>query len=298
MAIQDLRRQGVKEDQVFKIIQDRKEQRAKEWGITVEDKWDAYSFSIDTLLQIGKPKSLLVYGTGGVGKTYTLFEQQFPANDIRMYDEELDLDPSEYDAIKISGSIGLRDFWRIVVANKDKIIVFDDCDNMWSNEAMANILKGMLDSSGDGTVRYGNATKDEDGNQLPRQIKFTGKAIFISNLTRKEFVENGMSPIVDSRASAIDLTMNMEQTLQKLNNIKYKMKFENARGEKLNIPNSVMDKVTGFLEKHKDDLRIEQVNGRTLSNLAITAYQIYNNDSISDKDRFFEKQAAIKLDLV
>lgn len=297
-SIEQLREEGVKEDQIFKIIKSRKEERAKEWGITVDDKWDAYALQLDMLFQLGRPKSLLAYGTGGVGKTYQLFDQAIPGNQIRMYDDELDMTTEEYDAVKITGSVAMKDFWRLVVKNKDKVMIFDDCDNMWDNEAMANILKGMLDSTGDGTVRYGQAPKDEDGEQLPRQIKFTGKVIFISNLTRKEFTDRGMSPIVDSRASAIDLSMTMDQTLEKLDKIKYKMRFENDKGEPLEVSKEIRAKCVEFLKDHKDDLRIEQVNGRTLGRLALLAYFVNNNPNVNDKEKLFRKQAAINLDLV
>lgn len=297
-SIEQLREEGVKEDEIFKIIKKRKEERAKEWGITVDDKWDAYALQLDMLFQLGRPKSLLAYGTGGVGKTYQLFDQAIPGNNIRMYDDELDMTTEEYDAVKITGSVAMRDFWRLVVKNKDKIMIFDDCDNMWDNDSMANVLKGMLDSTGDGTVRYGQASKDEDGEQLPRQIKFTGKVIFISNLTRKDFVDRDMSPIVDSRASAIDLSMTMEQTLEKLDKIKYKMRFENDKGEPLDVSKDIREKCVQFLKDHKDDLRIEQVNGRTLGRLALLAYFVNNNPNVNDKEKLFRKQAAINLDLV
>jgi hypothetical protein len=248
---------------------------ADEYGITMEDMWDNYNFAMDMLIEEGSPKSILVYGTGGVGKTYD-FEQKVKQHGLRKFEDADDngepilMDSEDYDYVTVKGSMSITDLWKTVVQNRKKLIVFDDCDSMWrggdSNPAK-NILKGMLDSTGDGEVTYsGQEVKDEEGNKLPKKIKFKGKVIFISNLDRSAFPQ----PLVDSRCNALDLSMTMEQTVDKLNAIKNFVKPTNENGERVDgIEQEDKDRAMDFINEFQNRLGIGQVNGRTLAKLMV-----------------------------
>lgn len=276
------------------VMKQKRSARREELGITYKDVWETYEFNLNGMLEIGFPKSYIAYGTGGLGKTYTLMEKVLPEHNIRVYDRELDPEPEDYDAIVMKGSTGLRDMWANIVKNKDKLIIFDDCDSMWGNEAAENLLKGMLDTTGDGTVRYAaTVVKDEEGNPLPREIKFTGQVIFISNLERERFPQ----PLISSRCASTDLTMTKEETLEKLNDIKDLIKVraaQNRGGAEIEIDSDSRNATIQWFRDNADDLDIDRINGRTFG-LVAQIYQRLKDTGNLDK---FEARAAQNLYLV
>lgn len=273
----------------------------QKYNITSDTMWLNYDRSIRQLLDTGQPKSIIAFGTGGVGKTYTLeqilmdYEEK---HGLRMNDPELDLEPSEYDVISITGSTGKHDLWATLYQNKDnKVIVFDDCDTMWKDQDMINWFKGMLDSSGNGNVRYGNGdkvklpgTEDEDGEarRAPRQFKFTSKVIFISNMTRDDFIKVGAGPLFESRCKAIDLTMNKEQTLAKLRKITPFISIRDAKGNKIHdVTDEDRNMAITAIEELSDYIEVSKLNGRTLGTLIGNAR--YNRINNWSKDEFIQQ---------
>lgn len=290
-------KEEVSQKDYAKISKFQKKKIAEELGVNYKDRWDAYGLCLNAIMQTGRPKSLIGYGTGGVGKTWDMLKA-LDENNLRVYDEELHLDPDEYDVVKITGNTSPSDMYNIMYANKDKLVIFDDCDSMWGDPDAENMLKGALDTSGDGTIRYANPkplSVTEEGKKIypPKQFKFSGTVIFISNLKRTDLPQ----PIVNSRARAIDLSMTMEETLDKLNTIKDKMKFKDRLGNDMGVTKEHTQAVIDFLTKYKKNLDIEKVNGRTVSNLAMFAkVNEKQNGGKLDKAKF-EKQAALLLDI-
>jgi len=276
---------------VHKIMERQRAKRREESGINYKDFWTSYENTLEGVILDGYPKSLIAYGTGGLGKTFTL-DQVKERLQVREYDEEIDPTPEQYDAVTIKGTTGLRDMWNIIVKNRDKLIVFDDADSMWGHgkEEQQNILKGMLDTSGDGTVRYGNAGKDENKQQIPKQIKFTGQVVFISNLERKDFPQ----PLISSRCGAIDLTMTKDETMDKLNDIKDLIQIKGKGQVPIDISPESRQAAYEFFVDHKDELDIGQINGRTYAQVA----QIHNRFTRQGNTDGFNNAALIRMNLV
>ena len=270
----------------------------EQFGITSDKMWLSYERNISRIIQTGQPKSMLAFGTGGVGKTYTL-EQVIKANNLedRMYKPGMDLDSSQYDIIKLTGSMTKNGLWRRLYENRDKLVVFDDCDSMWDDPDLLNWLKGALDSTGDGTITNENGDKvklssvDPDtgeSEKAPREFQFTGQVIFISNLTRAELVRKGAGPIVESRSLAIDLTMTTEQTMEKMKKIKDKIIIKDKHGNAIDVKQEERDMAFDFLDFMKDKISTSKINGRTLGNLMGTAVNLrklgqLNTESFTDE---------------
>lgn len=275
-----------------KFVARQRKSLREEKGIDYKAFWNAYESTLEGVILDGYPKSLIAYGTGGLGKTFTL-DQVKERLQVREYDEEIDPSPDQYDSITIKGTTGLRDMWSIITKNRDKLIIFDDADSMWGTgkEEHQNILKGMLDTSGDGTVRYGNAGKDPmTGEQLPKQIKFTGQVIFISNLERKDFPQ----PLISSRCGAIDLSMTKDETMEKLNDIKYLIQLKGKGGKDIEIPTESRDAAFNFFKKYKSRLNIDTLNGRMFAQVA----QIHSLFARRGNLEGFENEALIRTNLV
>lgn len=289
-AVSELQK-TLKQKELSKVLKDKKQERAKSLGITASDKFDTYKFMLDQIIGDRMARSLVVYGTGGIGKTYNL-EKKLEEYGKIGFDPELDLDPSEYDYLTITGNTTPSDLYQKMYENPKKLIIFDDCDAMWDNEISANLLKGALDTSGNGLISYPNPKKLPDGTTPPKSFKFSGQIIFISNLPREKFYQ----PIIDSRSNALDMSMSMDQTLELLDSIKYQFVFKDADKNEVDVPKEYRDQIMKVLNEFKPDLRVEQVNGRVLLNLAGLKISLSRKGKTSYDD--FKKQAMIALDLV
>lgn len=236
----------------------------------------------------GKFKSCIAYGTGGVGKTYTVTGQlaaagkipyddsvHRPVNSVPQEaeegdesfnseepDEEGEGESTDYDYVKITGKMTAPQVYKTLYEHNGKILLFDDCDSVLTDGSAVNLFKGALDSSGDGTIQYATSTgvKDDNGAKLPKRFKFTGRAIFVSNLTPQ-----AMPQPLKSRAVSIDLTMNKKQTLDRIKEI---AKDKNGKYQNLKFPgidkytHEHMNDVINYLDdikEHVGDLNVRTV---------------------------------------
>lgn len=260
----------IKDDDA-KYVQERLKQQRQQMrsslGLTYKDFFNTYKNTMNRIIDKGFPKSMIAYGPGGMGKTHTLMEL-FEEKGIRWKNpEDTKATPDTYDAVKVNGSTGLKDMWEIICKNKDKILVFDDCDSLWGKGEeypAVNWLKAMLDSGGDRVAHYGQAPKDIDDKPLPKDVKFTGKIFFISNLPETAFPQT----LIKSRSAAVDLSMNKDESMQMLDDIKYKVKLLGDDNIELDISKQAREKAYDFFSKYKDRLELDRINGRTFAQVA------------------------------
>lgn len=215
----------------------------------------------------GKSKSLIAYGSGGVGKTYTVTRELDRANKVGFDEDKHQPGVEGYDYVKITGKATPTAVYKALFQHNGKTILFDDCDSVLQNEDAINLFKGALDSSGDGTISYGSAKKikDDDGEEIPQRFKFNGRVIFISNLSSDQ-----MPQPLKSRALRVDLTMDRDQTIQRIKSI-----ATNKEGKFQNLKFPGVDKyshqdlkdVFDYLDKHKDD--ISDLNVRTVGSMLV-----------------------------
>lgn len=244
---------------------------------TIEQTWNAYEIFLNMVAD-GTTKSLVAFGTGGVGKTF-LSNKVMAKHGLVEYNEaEMHNinEPEYFDYVKISGAASGSAVYQTLFEFNDKTIIFDDCDSVLKDGNAVNFFKGALDSSGDGTISYKTSTpmrtdKIEGSDvtptglhNVPGRFKFTGRVIFISNLSPEEIPQ----PLIDSRCLSVDLSMTKEQTIQRLNQILPAMDILNAKGESLNISIEEKEQALNFLSKYKDSIRVGKLNARTLGNIA------------------------------
>ena len=244
------------------------------YNITVDDKWEGYEDDLNMLLDgtLGL-RAVMGYGTGGVGKTYTLEAKIFPDRKMIEFDSELDMEPGgqEYDYVKIGGKTGSKEVQRKMFEHKNKVLVFDDCDSMWNDEGLINVLKNALDTSGKGKTQWAMALSETEkgkGDTVPSSFTFSGRMIFITNLTKQELVDRGAAAVVESRCSSSDLTMNLEQTLDRLDNISQHVKVLDENREEIKGVEEGDKKAAFKAFKEVSHLgRIDQVNTRVLTQI-------------------------------
>lgn len=89
----------------------------------------------------GESKSVIISGSGGLGKTYSVMECLNAAELTNVDDfeenigaDELDLGEEKMgDYVVVKGFSTPKALYRLLWNNKDRIIVFDDCDSVWDN---------------------------------------------------------------------------------------------------------------------------------------------------------------------
>jgi hypothetical protein len=88
-------------------------------------------------------------------------------------------------------------------------LVFDDCDGVLKDATALMMFKGALDSYDERWVSwYAESLGDTD---LPKTFKFTGRIIFISNMSM-----NKIDDAVKTRAFKIDVSMTAAQRIERM----------------------------------------------------------------------------------
>lgn len=254
--------------------------------------WATYKGFVDLVIK-GKRLLCFAYGSGGVGKTYTveqslknwvineagetrqLKEGEEPTEEerrFRRYDPEIKPSQDEYDYVFLKGSSSPAALYKAMYEHNGKLVIIDDCDDIFSDKEAVNLLKNGTDDKGNREVGWlrDSRLKTSDGQrEIPGSFNFKGRIIAITNLPRSIVNGDTLQPIVNSRAMPLDLTMNKAQTIEKLDTINYKMPYYDAAGNDVEVSNETRDAALGLLKKYKDKINIKQFNSRTLGSLAI-----------------------------
>lgn len=180
--------------------------------------------------------SLIITGEGGLGKTYTVMQQ--------INNKQLQ---KNVDYVHIKGYSTARGLYMTLYENSDKIIVFDDCDEVLKDPTAKNILKGALDSSDERVIHWISSKIDDS---VPSYFTFEGRIIFISNLPQ-ERVDQALL----SRSMSVDLTMSRKDKIERMRAILYNIKPS--------ISLEIKEECLNLIEEKQDICR--DLNMRTLN---------------------------------
>jgi len=170
----------------------------------------------------GKSNSLIVTGDSGVGKTQTVIDTLVSLG----FKEDVDY----YIATGTSTTAAL---YELLFRFRNKLLVFDDCDDVFKDSDSNNMLKGALD-----TYQKRSVSKLTKGNtfdsvgmtdeqmeeqfktsgKYPNKFVFTGQVIFVSNLTEKDF-----SDALLSRSLHVDVHLNRQELFDRMKDIMKKL---------------------------------------------------------------------------
>ena len=132
-----------------------------------------------------------------------------------------------------TGTATTAALYELLFRFRSKLLVFDDCDDVFKDPDSDNILKGALD-----TYKKRSVSKLTKGNtfdsvgmsdseqeeqfkntgKYPNKFSFTGQIIFISNLT-----ENDFSEALLSRSLHVDVHLNKEELFDRMKDIMKKL---------------------------------------------------------------------------
>jgi hypothetical protein len=197
-----------------------------------------YLVQLVTLVATSVPTSLVVVGSGGLGKSFTVFET------LKSHGLEEDQD---YAVCK--GFSTPKSLYRLLYENRDKIVVFDDCDSVLANPTAVNLLKSALDTTPARMVCWRTEQGGDDDSSLPPSFRFEGKIIFISNLPLMK-----ISQAILSRALTVDVTMTADEKIMRMRYI--------AESVYPEVPLAAKLEVIDLLEELKHECR--DLNFRTM----------------------------------
>ena len=157
----------------------------------------------------GDVRAMIVSGPPGVGKSHGV-EKVLGKHDIIA---TLGDRPAKYEVVKgAMSAIGL--YVKLYkYADKDNVIVFDDCDSIFADELSLNILKAALDSKKNRRIHWNTDSFKLRNEGVPDSFEFKGSAIFITNLkfdrAKGKIREHLMA--LESRCHYVDLTIDTDR---------------------------------------------------------------------------------------
>ena len=156
----------------------------------------------------GDVRAMIVSGPPGVGKSHGVEEV------LERYEMMQKLGATKtHEVIKGAMSpIGL--YCKLYkMADKGKVVVFDDCDGIFQDELSLNILKAALDSKKERYIHWNTDSFKLRNEGVPDRFKFEASAIFITNLKFdkvKGKLREHLSAL-ESRCHYMDLTIDTER---------------------------------------------------------------------------------------
>ena len=209
----------------------------------------------------GDVRAIIVSGPPGVGKSHGV-EKVLGKHELIA---QLGDRPAKYEVVKgAMSAIGL--YCKLYKhADKDNVLVFDDCDSVFSDELSLNILKAALDSKKNRKICWNTDSFKLRNEGVPDSFNFAGSAIFITNIKFDNVKSKKMRDhleALESRCHYIDLTIDTdrEKMLRIKQITKDGMLDDYALGE------HVVDEIVDYMESNKTKLR--ELSLRTVLKIA------------------------------
>ena len=160
----------------------------------------------------GDVRAMIVSGPPGVGKSFGV-EKVLGKHDL-LADIAGDSKLKKYEVVKgAMSAIGL--YCKLFqYADKDNVIVFDDCDSVLLDDLSLNILKGALDSSARRFISWNTDSRLLRSEGIPDRFEFKAGAIFITNIKFDNIKSKKLKDhleALESRCHYIDLQMDTER---------------------------------------------------------------------------------------
>jgi hypothetical protein len=213
--------------------------------ITVPSKYtisQRFTFMNDLIKMVlnRSASACIVCGPGGIGKTYSVLE-----NLVR--DEQRE----GLDYVIFKGHMSPMALFMALYDNRDKTVVFDDCDSVLKNEISENLLKAALDTYEKRILSWNSRAMQALSDEYEETFEFTGRVIFISNLS-----QDRINQALVSRSMVLDLNMTRADICEHIVNLAPRMVGDDkVRKDCLN-----------FIDKNKETIR--DLNLRTLLKVA------------------------------
>jgi len=196
----------------------------------------------------GSVRAMIVSGPPGVGKSHGVEE---------VLDRYATMETlgglKQHEVIKgATSALGL--YCKLYkMADKGKVVVFDDCDSIFADELSLNILKAALDSKKNRTIHWNTDSFKLRNEGVPDSFKFEASAIFITNLKfdkvkgkLREHLE-----ALESRCHYMDLTIDSDKDKM----LRIKQVTEDGMLDVYKLSDEVKEEIMDFIDINKGQLR-------------------------------------------
>ena len=196
----------------------------------------------------GDVRAMIVSGPPGVGKSHGVEEV------LDRYQTLTNLGaPKKFEVVKGAMSpLGL--YAKLYkMADAGNVIVFDDCDSIFSDELSLNILKAALDSKKKRKIHWNTDSHKLRAEGIPDSFTFKASAIFITNLKfdkvkgkLREHLE-----ALESRCHYMDLTIDTERDKM----LRIRQVIQDGMLDEYKLSTTVKDDIVEFCDVNKSRLR-------------------------------------------
>ena len=200
----------------------------------------------------GDVRAMIVSGPPGVGKSHGV-EKVLGKHDL-LADIANDSKFKKYEVVKgAMSAIGL--YCKLFqYADKDNVIVFDDCDSVLLDDLSLNILKAALDSKKNRRIHWNTDSYKLRNEGVPDSFEFKGSAIFITNIkfdnVKSKKLRDHLEAL-ESRCHYIDLTIDTER--EKM--LRIKQITKDGMLAEYGLSEEVQDEIVDFIDINKKRLR-------------------------------------------
>ena len=216
----------------------------------------------------GDVRAMIVSGPPGVGKSHGVEEVLDRYKTMEMLGGG-----QQHEVIKGAMSpIGL--YCKLFkMADKGKVVVFDDCDSIFQDELSLNILKAALDSKKNRTIHWNTDSFKLRNEGVPDSFKFEASAIFITNL-KFDKVKGKMREhleALESRCHYMDLTIDTERDKM----LRIRQVIQDGMLDAYRLSDEVKESIVDFVDTNKNRLR--ELSLRTVLKVADLATAFPSN---------------------
>mgnify|MGYP000397695500 CR=1 FL=1 len=197
----------------------------------------------------GVVRGMVVTGPPGVGKSFGV-EQVLEKNSLF---DTLAGNKLRFEVIKgASSAIGL---YKVLYNNADKnsVLVLDDCDTVLYDETSLNLLKAALDSCKKRKLSWNTDSALLRREGIPDTFEFQGSVIFITNL-KFDNVRGKIKDHLDaimSRCHYLDLTMDTMRDKM----LRCKQIVEDGMLDEYNFQENEVEEIMQFIDNNQTRLR-------------------------------------------
>ena len=197
----------------------------------------------------GSVRAMIVSGPPGVGKSHGVEE---------VLDRYKTLETlggaTKYEVVKGAMSpIGL--YCKLFkYADKDNVLVFDDCDAIFDEPLALNILKAALDSKKTRTIHWNTDSFKLRNEGVPDSFKFAGSCIFITNLKFQDVKSKKLKShleALESRCHYMDLTIDTEKDKM----LRIAQVIRDGMLDTYKLSDEVKEEIVDFVDINKKRLR-------------------------------------------
>lgn len=218
----------------------------------------------------GDVRAMIVTGPPGVGKSFGVEKVLGKHDMIATLGER----PPKYQVVKgAMSAIGL--YCKLFnYADKDNVLVFDDCDSILQEDLSLNILKAALDSKSSRRIHWNTDSFKLRNEGVPDSFEFKGSCIFITNIKFENVKSKKMRDhlaAIESRCHYIDLTIDSER--EKM--LRIKQIVGDGMLAKHALDEETHERVVDFIDINKKNLR--ELSLRTVLKVADLAKAFPDN---------------------